>query len=232
MSQPLEIIAHRGAPRAYTENTLPSFRCAIEGGADAIELDVHATLDGVIVVHHDPLIGEAHLGRREPGPAIATLRYAELETLWDEGHERVPRLADVLDLAADQAVVYVEVKAPNIESRVIDVVRAGPARAAIHSFDHRVSRRVHELTDEIPTGALLSSYLIDPVGALRAAGARDLWQQWELIDRELIARVHEAGGRVIAWTVNDLSAAEMLRSLGVDGICSDVSADLVRALPR
>lgn len=232
MPAPLEIIAHRGAPRAYTENTLPSFRCAIDGGADAIELDVHTTLDGVVVVHHDPLLSDARLGRREPGRAIASLRWDELDALRHEGHERVPRLADVLALAADQATVYVEVKAPHIEAAVIDVIRAAHARAAIHSFDHRVSRRVRELSDQIATGILLSSYLIDPVAALRAASARDLWQQWELIDEELVTRAHGAGARVIAWTVNDLDVAEMLRAMGVDGICSDVSADLVRAMGR
>jgi glycerophosphoryl diester phosphodiesterase len=228
----LEIIAHRGAPRAYTENTLPSFRCALEGGADAIELDVHATADGVVVVHHDPTLSLAHLGRREPVPAIASLTFAELEAAASAGHDRVPRLKEALELAGPRVTVYVEVKAPRIEREVVDVIRASSTPCAVHSFDHRVALRVRELAREIPTGILLSSYLIDPVGALRGAGARDLWQQWELIDEELVSRVHDAGARVIAWTVNASEVAESLAALGVDGICSDVSTDFVRELAR
>jgi glycerophosphoryl diester phosphodiesterase len=91
---------------------------------------------------------------------------------------------------------------------------------------------VRELAPDIPTGILSSSYLIDPIAALRAADARDLWQQWELIDGELVSRVHDAGARLIAWTVNGLEAAGSLAALGADGICSDVSADFVRELPR
>jgi glycerophosphoryl diester phosphodiesterase len=56
---------------------------------------------------------------------------------------------------------------------------------------------------------------------MRDAGARDLWQQWELIDELLIDRVHEDGGRVIAWTVNGSEVAERLLRWGVDGICTD-----------
>jgi glycerophosphoryl diester phosphodiesterase len=61
------------------------------------------------------------------------------------------------------------------------------------------------------------------------ADARDLWQHWELIDRELIDAVHADGGRVIAWTVNDGDVARRLASWGVDGICTDVPA-VMRAL--
>jgi len=232
MSHRLEIIAHRGAPRAYTENTLPSFRCALEGGADAIELDVHATADGVVVVHHDPTLSLAHLGRRAPGPAIRSLTAAELEAAASAGHDRVPRLEEVLDLAGPGVTVYVEVKAPHIEREVVDVLRASHARCAVHSFDHRVALRVRELAPDIPTGILLSSYLIDPIAALRDAGARDLWQQWEQIDEALVSRVHDAGARLIAWTVNASDVAESLAALGVDGICSDASADFVRDLAR
>ena len=91
----------------------------------------------------------------------------------------------------------------------------------MHSFDHRVARRVHELAPEIPVGVLQTSYPVDPLRAMRDAGARDLWQQWELIDESLIDRVHENGGRVIAWTVNEPEELARLGALGVDGLCTD-----------
>ena len=77
----------------------------------------------------------------------------------------------------------------------------------------------------------MSSYLIDPALPLSLTGARDLWQQWELIDRELVDRAHAAGGRVIAWTVNAMPDAERLADLGVDALCTDVARDLAALRP-
>src|SRR5687767_7507148 len=73
-----EVIAHRGLPRMARENTLSSFALAIDAGADAIELDVHATREGVVVVHHDPWLRahESHGGTR--GPAITSLALNEM----------------------------------------------------------------------------------------------------------------------------------------------------------
>lgn len=82
----------------------------------------------------------------------------------------------------------------------------------------------------MPTGILSASYLIDPAAALRAARARDYWQQWELIDAELVARIHGAGGRVVAWTVNEAADARRLQQMGVDAICTDVCGKLIPAV--
>ena len=62
---------------------------------------------------------------------------------------------------------------------------------------------------------------MNPVGALRDAGANTLWQQCTLIDGPLVHAAHDAGARVIAWTVNDISLARSLRDMGVDGLCGD-----------
>jgi glycerophosphoryl diester phosphodiesterase len=90
-------------------------------------------------------------------------------------------------------------------------------------------KRARAIAPGIQTGILTSSYLLDPVAALRSAGARDYWQSEELVDQSLVDRIHEAGGRVIVWTVNDATTAEALRTVGVDGICSD---DLRVVAPR
>jgi glycerophosphoryl diester phosphodiesterase len=105
----------------------------------------------------------------------------------------------------------------------------------VHSFDHRIARRVRELAPEIPVGILQTSYPVDPIHPMRDTGARDLWQYWELIDADLIDRVHADGGRVIAWTVNEVDVARRLASWGIDGICSDLPAtmrDVVNAPAR
>ena len=136
----------------------------------------------------------------------------------------IPTLADLLAVTPEQRAVYVEVKAKGIEQAVVSVIRATARQCAVHSFDHRIARRVREVAPEIPVGILQTSYPIDPLRPMHDAEARDLWQHWELIDAELIERVHADGGRVIAWTVNDGDVALRLATWGVDGICTDVPA--------
>jgi glycerophosphoryl diester phosphodiesterase len=203
----VEIIAHRGAPRQHAENSLPGFRQALAWGVDGIELDVWRTRDGVVVVHHD-----AAARGQAPIPTLPA------DALLPE----IPTLAAVLAAVGGRATVYVEIKQPGIEDSVLAVIAGSPTPCAVHAFDHRIAARV----TSVPTGVLVASYLIDPAAALRAAGARDWWQAWEFIDRPLVERIHETGGRVIAWTVNDPAAARTLEAMGVDGICTDV-ADLL-----
>ena len=68
---------------------------------------------------------------------------------------------------------------------------------------------------------LAAAGLLDPVAPLRAAGADTLWQEWQLTDPSLVAQVHQAGCRIIAWTVNDADAAAALSAMGVDGLCGN-----------
>src|SRR5918999_4964078 len=124
------LIAHRGAPREYPENTLPSFARAIELGADGIELDVHATSDGIIVVHHDPVPRATCPDRRLAGRAIAELTHDELQRFQVAPDVGIPTLAEVLALVGDAAIVYVELKGSDIEREVVTVIRGGPARCA------------------------------------------------------------------------------------------------------
>ena len=221
-----EVIGHRGSPRDARENTLPSFARAFDQGADGIELDVHATSDRVVVVHHDAM---TNARPNDTGPVVrladATVR--ELQSVSIAG-ERIPTLAEVLAAAPQSSIVYVEVKASGIEEEVVAAIRASGRRCAVHSFDHRVAYRVGQLAPNVPTGILQTSYPIDPIRPMRDAGARDLWQHWELIDAALVTRVHEDRRRVVAWTVNDLAVAERLIDWKVDGICTDTPAVMRR----
>jgi glycerophosphoryl diester phosphodiesterase len=96
----------------------------------------------------------------------------------------------------------------------------------VHSFDHRVVRIVKSILPAIRTGVLEVSRHIDPAASLLAAAAEDLWQEVDLIDEDLVTRVHSVGARVIAWTANDPSQWERLYSIGVDGLCTDSIAEL------
>jgi glycerophosphoryl diester phosphodiesterase len=82
-------------------------------------------------------------------------------------------------------------------------------------------RRLGEQRPSLRRGILLSAYLDDPVGALTAVGATTLWQEWQQVDQELVQRVHGAGARIIAWTVNEIGDLERLVRLGVDGLCGN-----------
>lgn len=223
-----ELVAHRGAPRERPENTMPSFRRALELGADAIELDVHATRDGVVVVHHDPVPHTAPEPRLH-GVPIADLTWDDLRRFEVAPGVGIPRLADVLALVGERAVVYVEIKGSAIERAVVECIRAARARCAVHGFDHAAVRRVKALAPELATGILVEEYLQDPAAALAAAGARDLWPHWTLVDAKLVERVHAHGGRVVPWTVNDPAAAARLVATGVDALCTDVLPTIAAA---
>jgi glycerophosphoryl diester phosphodiesterase len=233
LSRSPELIGHRGAPRERPENTLASFLRALDLGADAVELDVHATRDGVVVVHHDPAPRAETADASVGGRPIAGLSLAELSAYRVAG-EPIPTLADVLAAVGTRARVYVEIKGRGIEQNVVDtIVRAGKGRnVAVHSFDHRAIARARALEREIQGGILLVSYLLHPDLELRAAGSRDYWQEWSLIDDELVRQVHAAQGRVIAWTVNDPEVARHLTDMRVDGICTDVLPIIAPAVGR
>jgi glycerophosphoryl diester phosphodiesterase len=224
-----ELIAHRGLPRRHRENTLPGFVAATALGAEGWELDVHATRDGVVVVHHDPVLPTVAGGLS--GAAIASVDWPMLrEATVGPAGERIPTLDAVLEAAGAATTVYVEVKARGIEQAVGECLGRHPGvRTAVHSFDHRIARQIAAVRG-VPAGILLDTYLVDPVHALQAAGARDLWPHREMVDAALVDAVHAAGGRVIVWTVNDPDMARHLAAIGVDGLCTDVVDELRAAL--
>lgn len=223
-----ERIGHRGAPREFPENTLAAFERALELGADAIELDVHATADGVVVVHHDPVLGAGTAGAWR-GRGIETLTWGELQGVEIAPGLTIPSIAQVLDLVGARATVYVEIKGRDIHDLVADALRDSPAPCAVHSFDHDAIARMASIAPSIPRG-LLFEEPGDVVDALRAARARDAWLHWRLVDRALVDVVHAMGGRAIAWTVNSREEVARLASLGIDGICTD-DLRLLRYVP-
>ena len=159
--------------------------------------------------------------------AIADLSVAELERFRLADGTRIPSLSETLDVVGDRAIVYVEIKARNIEPLVVRSIRESGTTCAVHSFDHGAVKIVKAIFPAIRTGVLESSRHIDPAASLVAASAEDLWQEVDSIDEETVERVHSVKARVIAWTANEPAQWERLHAIGVDGICTDRIAELV-----
>jgi len=220
----VEWIAHRGANTEFAENTLAAFTRAFERGADAIELDVHATRDGEVVVHHDP-VARAPRGGDATSPRALTIEestLADLRMLWKAPPElQIPTLSAVLAIVPRDKRAYVEIKGLRIESAVADVLARSSVLTVVHSFEQRAIGRMRALAPDVPRGVLLSRRVPDIGGLMREAAARDVWPDAVIADGALVDAVHHAGGRVIVWTVNHPAEARRLIKLGVDGICTD-----------
>jgi glycerophosphoryl diester phosphodiesterase len=211
MHHPLRI-AHRGMPRQARENTLASFALALAAGADGIELDVHATSDDVVVVHHDAeLAGGAAIGRSS---------YAEIAEHTSNG-ERIPTLRAVCALVKGRAELFVEIKGNGIENLVVRALEGYLGAVAIHSFDHALIRRLADGATPFRLGILLEEPVSDARATMESVGALDLWPHHPLVTSTLVSDVHRLGGRVIPWTVNDARDVSRVTALGVDGICTD-----------
>jgi glycerophosphoryl diester phosphodiesterase len=210
------VIAHRGASGYEYENSRAAFRRAVMLDADGVELDVHATRDGGIVVHHDPDIPGL-------GP-IALLSLSEARQIRLRNGELLPVLSEILELVGNRDV-WVEIKSlpPVYDEALLAILDRGPSphRYAIHSFDHRIVHRLGEIRPGLNRGILLSAYLQDPVSVMRAVGACTLWQEWQQVDQALVSQVHDAGGAVVAWTVNEIGDLDRMVRLGVDGLCGN-----------
>ena len=210
------MIAHRGASGYELENSLAALRAAAPRGADAVELDIHSSADGEIFVHHDERLADGrHIGQSLAADVAATRL---------SNGEPVPTLEQALSVVGRMSV-FVELKTlhPAADARLLEILAAGPNPPgyAIHSFDHRLVRRVGERALHVVRGVLSGAYPIRPLAALSDAGASDLWQEQSLIDRDLVAGAHRARARVIAWTVNEPERMEELIELGVDGLCTN-----------
>ncbi|MEO8449661.1 MAG: glycerophosphodiester phosphodiesterase [Gemmatimonadota bacterium] len=219
---PPDILAHRGVSGHYYENSRAAFRAVRQFGADGAELDIHATRDGKLVVHHD--LAVAGVGE------ISELDWSSLREVRLPNGEPLPLLHEALEHLAG-LVAWIEVKAlpARFDRLLLEAIdRSGtPERCAVHSFDHRIIRRLGEQRPALRRGVLSASYPIEPVTPIRSAGAVALWQQADLIDADLVALVHAAGAEIVAWTVNDAGVAARLAAVGVDALCGNYPERLV-----
>ena len=215
MKPPPLVIAHRGASAVELENTLAAFQAAVGLGADGVELDVHATIDGELVVHHDPSV---------LGLPIAQARARDLAELPLSNGAPMPTLAQALDVLG-ALKVFVEVKTldPRWDDRLLETLDRGPNPSgyAVHSFGFHVVRRLADKRPTLPCGILSEVATRSPKQTLEDANARTLWQERATVGESLVNTVHDLGATIFAWTVDDRPEMERFVRWGVDGICTN-----------
>lgn len=220
------IVGHRGVRGPLPENTLAAFELAIASRADAVELDVRLSADGVVVVCHDPdlerVAGDPRL--------VAATSAADLRRVDLGGGEGVPLLADVLDLCGTAGIgLNVELKR-DVPSRPAAVVAAarllGGRRdvdVVVSSFDPWMLGAFAALQPRIPRAQLVhrSGYIAAHLAAGRAMRAVGLHLEASLWTAERVARLRPSRAWMAAWTVVDLAEARRLDTLGADALITD-----------
>ncbi|MFG2091381.1 MULTISPECIES: glycerophosphodiester phosphodiesterase [unclassified Spirillospora] len=239
--------AHRGGADGLPENSLAAFQRAVDLGYRYLETDAHATADGVVVAFHDRTLDRV----TDRTGTIARLPYAEVAKARIGGAEPIPRLEEILG-SFPQARVNIDLKdAPVIGPLAAALHRANAwHRVCITSFS---TRRLAQMRARLPlfTDRDVCTAL-DPRGVmalraksyggpaaklirLAATGVACAQVPYGLgpvpfVTESFIARAHELGLRVHAWTVNDPAAMEHLLDLGVDGIMTDEIVELRRIM--
>ncbi len=238
------LYAHRGAAAELPENTILSFERALTYGVHALEMDVHATSDGEVVVSHDP---DGQRMCRE-SLALKDTPYSQVRN-WDAGwgfvdadgnrpfaggEFRIPRFAEILEHFPD-TLINVDLKqhSPSIVRKVLRIVRDAGAedRVVLGSFSQATVLHVRlagysgtTVMGPIELGAALfaPSWLVNPWPYRgRAAQIPTSVGSIQLATRESIAKLHAVGARVDFWTINSLEKAKTLLALGADGIMTD-----------
>ena len=232
------MFAHRGGALLRPENTILAFDHGVSLGADGLELDVHLSRDGVVVVHHDATLERTTNGRGPvAGQTADALARLDAGFHFDGFRGRtggVPTLEDVLR-RYPAATIIIELKVNNAElaHRTIDVVRAAGAvdRVALGSFGTNVLRAARAYEPRILTGAsqeetrlaLYRSWVRWPVRrpGYDAFQVPEVAGSTRVVSARFVRYAHEAGVAVQVWTVNEIADMQRLLGWRVDAIISD-----------
>lgn len=251
------VFGHRGAAGVAPENTLPSFALATALGATYLELDVHATSDGEIVVLHDPLLDRTTNGEGR----VCEWRWADVAALdagWHFTHDghthpyrgqgvRVPRLAEVVAAHPGQAL-NIEIKQgdPSIVDATLEILRRGGAleRTLLAAEHDDIMTAIRAAVgDQVATGmsvgdvmAFMDRWLRDDWSGYTPPGAAlqvpPSHGEVEVVTAASVAAAHRVGLEVHVWTINDAAEVERLLALGVDGVMSDLPGLVAAAVAR
>jgi glycerophosphoryl diester phosphodiesterase len=225
-----KIIGHRGGAAGFPENTLVAFKKAVELGADGVEFDVQLTKDGEVVVIHDELIDRTMTGSGlVKEHTLKELRQMSAGEFFspDFKSEKIPTLAEVLEVVQDLEVINIELKNylpyPKLEEKVLKLVDQFEIRekVIISSFNHYSLQKIKKLQPEIRTGALLMAKIINPADYAFKRAFNALHLHFLTADQEIIDKSHFMGMQVNVYTVNFPESVIELLEKGVDMIMTD-----------
>jgi len=247
------VFAHRGASGRYPENTMAAFEAAIAVGAPYLELDIHCSRDGEIVVHHDDDLsrtaGLKKLVRDLTAAELSALDVARYFTPDGQSFPfrgrgiAVPTLRDVLSSFPQQRlIVEIKQQTPSLVTALLGLLReSGMARRVLIASEHQTPLdEVRAAAPGIPTnlsareiGAFMMALAPDaapyhPLGDALQIPPEHLG--WKLATPESVAAAHRFGLEVHVWTVNDPAEMHELLAMGVDGIISDFPERALEAI--
>lgn len=232
------VIGHRGARGEAPENTLPSFRHALDAGIRHFELDVRLSWDGRPVVIHDDSVerttGEKGLVAELPASQLASLDARRNTPGWS-APAGIPTLEEVLVACAQAESWQLEIKS-DAPARIKALLHAmADLLARLHlapqvtltSLDVDVLKIAKKEVPALARGYVAERAEPAPLATARRLDCSLLVCNWKITDDALVQSAHDAGLPVSVWTVNDLVVAERLRNLGVDSLITDFPTALL-----
>jgi glycerophosphoryl diester phosphodiesterase len=219
------VIAHRGASSYAPENTLAAFDLALHMGVTHIELDVHCTSDGHLVVIHDETVDRTTDGS---GPVasstLAALRGLDAGAWFGEQFrgERIPTFEEVLTRYQGRLHIHTELKGrtAHLAQRTADMVRANGmvAQVTMTSFHKPWLEAIRAYAPELPTGWLVGEVSEAVLTQARELGLTQLCPRAPAVTPELVRRVQSAGFVVRAWGVANEALMRQVVDAGADGM--------------
>jgi glycerophosphoryl diester phosphodiesterase len=233
MEHPLICFAHRGASGYEPENSMRSFRRAVELGAQWIECDVRA-VEGRAVVFHDRAIkrmtGEAGL--------LGSQSLHRIKSLSLPQGEKIPFLSELLQEFKTLACLQIELKGVNsgviVALELLQALEQGWSTQSllVSSFDYDELKAFRHTAPSIPVGLLTYGYPLRCAELAREFGAYSVHLNIDSVSAKRVRELHDAGFKVFVYTVNDPYDINLMISLGVDGIFSDFPDRVCLSSPR
>ena len=214
------IFAHRGVSGHFPENTLMAFQSALDAQCQAIELDVYALQNQLVVIH------DRQLARTTNGEGNLEDHTLESLSALDAGRgESVPTLWQVLQLVANKVVLNIELKGADTAELLIALLAKAQqelkldlSTIVVSSFNHRLLQQLRKLHPTLALGVLIAHRPLDNAAIASQLDACCLNCDRGFVDAELINDAHQRGIKVYVYTVNDAREARELAKIGVDGI--------------
>ncbi|MBF4492092.1 glycerophosphodiester phosphodiesterase [Flavobacterium sp. JLP] len=217
-------IAHRGAKGYEPENTLQSFQKALDLNADGIELDVHLSADGHIIVIHDETIDKMTNGKG----FVNTLSLTELKSFLIDGKHEIPTLREVFDLVDKKCFINIELKSYETLGKAVALIEEYISEKnwnyehfIVSSFDWNALQEVHNLNSNIPIGVLTETDLNLALAFAETIKAKAIHPYYHLLNSENVLQMQEKGFLVLPWTVNIEEDIQKIKNLKVNGIITD-----------